>query len=57
MKYQIYSVSYLLDSISFASFCKYMKWGSGKKWVILTTSQGKVRELSGNFDSRIGYEP
>ena len=24
---------------------------------ILTTSQGKVRELSGNFDSRIGYEP
>ena len=44
MKYQIY-LRYLSARLhSFASFCKYVKWGSGKKWLFLTTSQGKVRE-------------
>ena len=37
--------SYLLGSIFFTSFCEYVKWESGNKWVFLTTSQGMVREF------------
>ena len=41
----IMCITYLLGSIFFfTSFCEYVKWESGKKWVLLTTSQGKVRE-------------
>ena len=37
-------ITYLLGSIFFTSFYKYVKWESGKKWVFLTTSQGIVKE-------------
>ena len=37
-------ISYLLVSIFFTYFCKYVKWGSGKEWVFLTISQRKVSE-------------
>ena len=50
-------MTYLLGSTFFISFCKYVKWESGKKWMSLTTCQGKVREYSGDFDSHIWYEP
>ena len=36
---------------------KIVKLWSGKKRVFLTINQGKVREKSGKFDSRFGYEP
>ena len=57
-------ITYLLGSIFCTSSWKYVKWGSGKKWMFLSTSQGKsgnsqgiVREYSGNFDLLIGHEP
>jgi len=40
----IMCITYLLGSIFSTSFCKYAKWGSGKKWMFLTAGQGKVRE-------------
>ena len=49
-------INYLLGSIFFTPFSKYVKLGSGKKVDVLTTNQGKVRELSGYFDSYIGNE-
>ena len=45
----IMHISYLLCSIFFTSFCKYVKWGSGKKWVVLTTSQGKRKGIVREF--------
>ena len=37
-------INYLQGSILFTCFCKSVKLWSGKKWVFLTMSQGKVRE-------------
>ena len=53
----VYALPVLLGFMFFTYFCKYVKLGSGKNWVFLTISQGKVREQSANSDSRIGYEP
>ena len=39
-------ITYLLDSVLITYFCTYVKWESGKKWVILTISQGIVRKFS-----------
>ena len=41
----IMCITYLLGSIFFTSCCKYVKWGSRKKWLFLTASQGIVREF------------
>ena len=49
----IICINYLLGSIFFISFCKFVTCGCRKSvsfWL-------PVRENSGNFDSRIGYEP
>ena len=49
-KYELYALLFeitiitIMGSIFFTCFCKYMKWGSGKKWMFLTTNQGKVKE-------------
>ena len=37
-------IAYPLRPIFSTSFCKYLKWGSRKKLVFLTTCQGNVRE-------------
>ena len=37
MSYNVY-VHY--NFIFFTYFCRYVKWGSGKKWIFLTISQG-----------------
>ena len=34
----IMCITYLIGFIFFTSFCKYVNWGSGKKWMCLTTS-------------------
>ena len=46
-------ITYLLGSIFFTSFCKYVKLGSAKKWFFLTISQGNVREKSGKSQGRV----
>ena len=39
------AIIYALSIYYLHIFCKYVKWDSGKKWNILTISQGIVRDI------------